>query len=138
VAIGDPVAAAAIVNAAAAKALNRLMVDAVLKMQAQPVADVERAARVALMGVRPAFEKRWRWQRWASLIAASAGGAGTPALICMATWATATAVARHDANAEIAQWQIWWTNTCGDQSLRRIVVAGKPVCQVPIEQAGGK
>ena len=49
-AIDDPVAAAAIVNAAAAKALNRLMVDAVLKMQAQPVADVEQAARVALMG----------------------------------------------------------------------------------------
>jgi hypothetical protein len=94
---------------------------------------VEHAARVVLAGLRPAFEQRWRWQRWASIVAASAAGAGVAALICMATWATATAVARHDANAEAARWQARWAATCADQSPRRIVVAGKPVCQVPIE-----
>jgi hypothetical protein len=37
---------------------DRRMVDAALKMQAQPVADMEQAACAALMGLRPAFEKR--------------------------------------------------------------------------------
>ena len=30
-------------------------------MQAQPVADMEQAARVALTGLRPAFERCWRF-----------------------------------------------------------------------------
>jgi hypothetical protein len=137
-ATGDPVADTVERGAAAVKASNRLMVDAVLKLQAQPVADVEHAVRGALMGLRPAFEKRWRWQRWTSLVAASAAGAGAAAIICMATWATATAVTRHDANAEVARWQAWRTATCADQSPRRVVLAGKPVCQVPMEQAGGR
>jgi hypothetical protein len=107
-------------------------------MQAQPMADMEQAARVALTGLRPAFEKCWRWQRWTGLTAASAAGAGAATLICMATWATATAVAQHNANAEAARWQAWWTTICAEQSPRRIVVAGKPVCQVPIEQAAGR
>ena len=51
-------------------------------MQAQPVADMEQAARVALTGLRPAFEKCWRWQRWTGLTAASAAGAGAATLIC--------------------------------------------------------
>jgi hypothetical protein len=55
----------------------------------------------------------------------------------MATWATATAVARHDVNAKAARWQAWWNATCADQSPPRVVV-GKPVCQVPIKQTGGK
>jgi len=45
------------------------------------------------------------------------------------------AVTQHDANAEAARWQSWWNATCADQSPHRVVVAGKPVCQVPIEQA---
>jgi hypothetical protein len=123
---------------AAAKALDRLMVDAALKMQAQPMADMEHAARVVLAGVRPAFAQRWRWQRWASIVAASTAGAGVAALICMATWATATAVTRHDANADAARWQAWWATTCADQSPHRIVVAGKLVCQVPIEPVASR
>jgi hypothetical protein len=138
VAIGDSVAATAAVNPAAAKVLSRLMVNATLKMQAQPVADMERAARAALTGLRPAFEKRWRWQRWATLIAAFAAGCAVNGLTNSAAWTTATAVARHDARAELAQWQIWWNATCVDQSPRRIVVAGKAVCQVPMDLAAGK
>jgi hypothetical protein len=37
-----------------------------------------------------------------------------------------------------ARWQAWWNATCADQSPHRIVVAGKPVCQVPIKQTGDK
>ena len=66
--------------AAVVKASNRLVVDAALTMQAQPVADMERAARAALMGLRPAFEQRWRWQRWAALVGAFAAGCVTMAL----------------------------------------------------------
>jgi hypothetical protein len=118
------------------KGSDRLLIDASLKMQTAPVTDMEQAARTVLLGLRPAVEQRWRWQRWTSLIAASAAGAGAAALICMATWATATAVTRQQANAEVARWQAWWAATCAEQSPPRIVVAGKPVCQVPIEQAG--
>jgi hypothetical protein len=137
-ATGDPVADTVVACAAVVKASNRLMVDTALKMQAQPVADMERAARAALMGLRPAFERRWLWQRWAGLAAASAAGAGAAALICVTTWATATAVTQHNANTEVARWQAWWAATCADQSPRRVVLAGKPVCQVPMDQAGGK
>ncbi|MFL5281054.1 MAG: hypothetical protein ACJ8AW_08640 [Rhodopila sp.] len=133
--IGSPVAVMAAVNTAAAKASNRLMVDTALKLQAQPVADMEQAARSVLLGLRPVVEQRWRWQRWTGLIAASAAGAGVAALICVGTWATATVVARRDAGVEVARWQAWWTTTCADQSLHHIVVAGKPVCQVPIERS---
>src|SRR4051812_18458894 len=51
-ATGDPVADTVAACAAVVKASNRLVVDAALKMQAQPVADMERAARAALMGLR--------------------------------------------------------------------------------------
>jgi hypothetical protein len=43
-----------------------------------------------------------------------------------------------DAVAEAARWQSWWNATCADQSPRRVVVAGKAVCQVPVEQAAGR
>jgi hypothetical protein len=46
----------------------------------------------------------------------------------IAMWNIATAVTQRDANAEAARWQAWGVATCGDQSPRRIVVAGKPVC----------
>jgi hypothetical protein len=46
------------------------------------------------------------------------------------------AVARQEAGAEVARWQSWWNATCADQSPRRIIVAGKPVCQVPMDQQG--
>jgi hypothetical protein len=72
------------------------------------------------------------------VVAAFAAGAGAVALICMASWAAAKAVARHDAATETARWQAWWMAICGDQSPRRIIVAGKPVCQVPIEQTARK
>src|SRR3954469_19577772 len=135
-ATGDPVANTVAACAAVVKASNRLMVDAALTMQAQPVADMERAARAALMGLRPAFEQRWQWQRWAGLAGAFGAGCGAMGLVGMAAWTLSAAVARHDADAAVARWQSWWTATCADQSPRRVVVAGKPVCQVPIEQAG--
>jgi hypothetical protein len=99
----------------------------------QPPADIERAVRASLTGLRPVYEKRWRWQRWAMLGAAFVAGATTMAFVCASTWALASAVARHDANAEVARWQAWWAATCGDQSPHRIIIAGKPVCQVPME-----
>src|SRR3954454_12249170 len=128
-ATGDPVADTVAACAAVVKASDRLMVE----MQAQPVADMERAAHGALIGLRPAFEHRRPRQRWASIVAASAAGVGAAALVCMTTWATATAVARHDAGAEVARWQLWWNPTCADQSPRRVVIAGKAVCQVPMD-----
>jgi hypothetical protein len=133
-ATGDPVADTVAACAAAVKASIQMMVDA----KAQPVADVEHAFRGSLMGLRPAFEKRWRWQRWASLIGASAAGCVAMVLVAVGAWTLSAAIARHDANAEVARWQAWWTATCADQSPRRVVLAGKPVCQVPMEQAGGK
>src|SRR4051794_14329819 len=73
-ATGDPVADTVAACAAVVKASNRLVVDAALKTQAQTGADMERAARQALTGLRPAFEQRWRWQRWAALVGAFTAG----------------------------------------------------------------
>ena len=80
-------------------------------LQMQPAPDIERAVRMSLTGLRPAFEQLWRWQRWAM-------------------------VARHDAAGEVSKWQTWWRETCGERSPNHIVLNGKPVCQVPMEQAG--
>jgi sterol desaturase/sphingolipid hydroxylase (fatty acid hydroxylase superfamily) len=129
--VADTVAACA----AVVKASNRLVVDAALKTQAQTGADMERAARQALTGMRPAFEQRWRWQRWAALVGAFTAGCVAMGLVGATAWTLSAAVARQEAGAEVARWQAWWTATCADQSPHRVVVAGKPVCQVPIEQA---
>jgi hypothetical protein len=131
-ATGDPVADAVGACAAVVKAAAQMMVE----MQAQPVADMERAARAALMGLRPAFEQRWRWQRWAALVGAFTAGCGAMGLVGRAAWMLSAAVARQEAGAEVARWQSWWNATCADQSPRRIIVAGKPVCQVPMDQQG--
>ncbi|MFL5289313.1 MAG: hypothetical protein ACJ8AW_52250 [Rhodopila sp.] len=135
-ATGDPVADTVAACAAVVKASNRLVVDAALKTQAQTGADMERAARQALTGLRPAFEQRWRWQRWAALVGAFAAGCVAMGLVGTTAWTLSAAVTRREAGAEVARWQSWWNATCADQSPRRVVLAGKPVCQVPMERGG--
>jgi hypothetical protein len=132
-AVGDPMVDTVAACAAVVKASNRVAFDAFLKMQAQPMVDIERAARAALTGLRPAFEQRWRWQRWAALIGAFSAGCVAMGLVSVLAWTAATAVTRHNADAETARWQSWWTSACGSQSPHRLVVAGRVVCQVPLE-----
>jgi hypothetical protein len=59
-------------------------------------------------------------------------------LISVLAWTAAAAVTRHNADAETARWQSWWTSACGSQSPHRLVVAGRVVCQVPLEDKAAK
>lgn len=137
-ATGDPVAATIAACAAVVKTSTRLLAETTLNLQAQPVADIERAVRAALNGLRPAYEQRWRWQRWAALIGAAAAGAGIIAVTIAATWILSASIARRDPEAAVAHWQSWWNTTCGVQSPRRVVIAGKTVCEVPIDDIADK
>jgi hypothetical protein len=105
-------------------------------LQDRPPADIERAVRTSLVGLRPAFEVHWRWQHWIGASVAFAVGMVTMSMICAASWSLATSVARHDASVEIVRWQTWWRSACGDTSPNRVVLNGKPICQVPIERMG--
>jgi hypothetical protein len=110
--------------------------DHMTTLEERPVADIERAAKVALMGLRPAFERRWKWQRWATMAGALALGAGVMGVVITGIWNVAAAVTRQEARADNDRLQSWWNATCGDRSPNRIVIAGKPVCQVPMDQKG--
>src|SRR6476620_8616153 len=105
-----------------------------LQMQTAP--DIERAVRMSLTGLRPVFEQRWRWQRWIGVGVALVVGMTTLGIVCAADWGLSASVARRDASIDIMQWQTWWRDTCGERSPNHIVLNGKPVCQVPMEQAG--
>jgi len=98
--------------------------------------DIERAVRTSLIHLRPAFEAHWRWQRWIGVGVAFVVGMTTLGIVCAADWGLSASVARRDASIDIMQWQTWWRDTCGERSPNHIVLNGKPVCQVPMEQAG--
>jgi len=65
-------------------------------------------------------------------------GAVVMGVFGITAWEISASVTRHEAGAEVARWQAWWNATCADRSPGRVIVAGKPVCQVPMEPAAGK
>jgi hypothetical protein len=141
-ACGDPAAETITAIAATLKAMGRLTVDAALKTEAnakasgamieeirKPLVDeAGRAVRSSLHSLRPEFERRWLWRRWAELLVAGTVGAAVMGGIGYATWQASAAVAQRDATTEAAKWSAW-CNTPG----HRVLIAGKAVCQVPLE-----
>jgi hypothetical protein len=102
--------------------------DAAEFVRERVVGEVGQAVRGSLYELKPAFEQRWRWQRWAAMVVAFAVGCATMGLVGLAAWQASAAVERHEAAKEIGQWQAW----CAAPG-HQVVIAGKPVCQVPLQ-----
>lgn len=97
----------------------------VLALDQKPVADVERAVRQSLNSLRPAYERRWRWQTVARVV-----GIG---IVALAAWSAAGGwiVGRiyYDLGAaESHHWTAW----CASPS-HIATIGGKQVCQVPVQ-----
>lgn len=93
-------------------------------MEARPVADIERAVRQSLGGLRPHFEKRWRWQRWSTAIMAGAVAAA-------AIGAVMYHVGRDVGGTDSARWTEW----CAvPEHVSRL--PGETYCKVPVTADG--
>lgn len=108
------------------KALLAVCADLSEKMdalKAQPVADVERQVTKMLNTIRPAFELKWKWHRWA-MVAGSATVA--LALSCAAAAFVAYTIGRGMGVAEAERWSAY----CAQHV---VVQGGETFCKVPVQ-----